>query len=804
MNDWTPSQIHHMLAQARAGETVYLVGAGGCGMSGLGHLLLDLDFTLAGSDLIVNDEIRGLRQRGATIYRGHSAAHVAAHKPLAVVYSSAIAPDNAELREAQRLGLPFIHRPLLLASLMRRQRGIGVAGMHGKTTTTGWLAYALEQLQRHPSYAVGALLAQLLPHARFSRPVPPEEPPWFVAEIDESDGSLSAFEPEHAVILNIDEEHLDYYSGLDHIERVFKAFADRTRHTVIFCADDRRLNRMLAPRPQAFSYGFSEHADYRIQQRSNHSQRFEIMYRGENLGEFAIGLIGQQNVSNAGAVIALMHQLRINLDELRPILQSFRGARRRQELVFQNAQFKVFDDYGHHPHEIIATLRALRAASRHRLLVAFQPHRFSRTQRLLGQFATCFQGADRLWLTDIYAASEPAIPGIDGAMLAAAVRQTGQDADYIPSLETLGLAVREAMQPGDTVLFLGAGDITQTAHWMARQLIEEAKSCGLHPTPSSINPGHSEDAGCYATLLSLISECTVRRRHEPMAKHTTLRVGGLADLYVEPVSETELARILQHCNHHEIACLVIGRGSNLLIMDAGFRGVVLCLAHPAFAHIAAEGSRLRCGAGARLRTIILEAKRHSLGGFEFLEGIPGSLGGALSVNAGAMGTSIFQIVESIRTMDHSGSIQDFAPSELQYSYRRCPSLREQVVLSAVLQGNPTDQETIVHTLAAFSEKRWNTQPAAPSAGCVFRNPPSIPAGKLIDELGFKGTRVGGALVSEVHANFIVNTGSATATDVLDLIRIIQDRARLQRGIELETEVVIVDSHDGTIPDTRSS
>jgi UDP-N-acetylenolpyruvoylglucosamine reductase len=192
-----------------------------------------------------------------------------------------------------------------------------------------------------------------------------------------------------------------------------------------------------------------------------------------------------------------------------------------------------------------------------------------------------------------------------------------------------------------------------------------------------------------------------------------------------------------------------------------------------------------------LKAVVLEAKRHSLGGFEFLEGIPGSLGGALSMNAGAMGASIFDLVESVRTMDYSGSIEERPPSELELGYRCCPSLWDRVVLGAVLSGDPSDQETIAQTLAAFSDKRWSTQPAAPSAGCIFRNPSSIPAGQLIDELGFKGTRVGGALVSEMHANFIVNTGSATAADFMTLIGLIQERARQERGIELETEVVMI-------------
>jgi UDP-N-acetylenolpyruvoylglucosamine reductase len=188
---------------------------------------------------------------------------------------------------------------------------------------------------------------------------------------------------------------------------------------------------------------------------------------------------------------------------------------------------------------------------------------------------------------------------------------------------------------------------------------------------------------------------------------------------------------------------------------------------------------------------VLEAKHHGLGGLEFLEGIPGCVGGALRMNAGAMGGSIFRVIESVRVMDMAGVVRDQSAQEFKVDYRECASLREHVALAAVFRGRPTDPKTITQALAAFSEKRWSAQPAAPSAGCIFRNPTTIPAGKLIDELGCKGMRVGGALVSDIHANFIVNSGSATAQDFLALISLIQQRARTERGIELETELVIV-------------
>jgi UDP-N-acetylenolpyruvoylglucosamine reductase len=292
-------------------------------------------------------------------------------------------------------------------------------------------------------------------------------------------------------------------------------------------------------------------------------------------------------------------------------------------------------------------------------------------------------------------------------------------------------------------------------------------------------------------LEKQLSNGAVFHYHEPLAKRTTLRVGGPADIYVEPASEQDLAAVLKYCSLRQIPFFALGRGSNLLVRDGGFRGVVICLAHRYFSRIEIEGQRLRCGAGAKVKTIAVEAKRHDLAGLEFVEGIPGSLGGALRMNAGAMGGAIFDVVEMVRLMDFAGNIQQRTSMELDVEYRSCATLRAYIALEAVLRCQTGSRDAIQARMNEFSQKRWNSQPAAPSAGCIFKNPPSIPAGKLVDELGLKGTRVGGAYVSTEHGNFIVNDGTATAQDVLALIEIIRSRAREQRGIDLHTEVEII-------------
>ena len=295
-----------------------------------------------------------------------------------------------------------------------------------------------------------------------------------------------------------------------------------------------------------------------------------------------------------------------------------------------------------------------------------------------------------------------------------------------------------------------------------------------------------------ATELSRrVSPETVVRRDEPLAKRTTLRVGGPADIYVEPANEADLAAVLEFCAEKQIAFFVLGRGSNLLVKDRGFRGVVISLANAQFSRVNAVGERVQAGAGARLKTVAVEAKRNGISGLEFLEGIPGSVGGALRMNAGAMGAATFEVVESVRLMNFAGQVREQAAAQFAVQYRSCPELKSHIALSAVLVGHLGLREAIERRMNEYSQKRWKSQPAAPSAGCIFKNPAAIPAGKLIDDLGLKGTRVGGAMVSLEHGNFMVNDGGATARDMLELIELVRGRIRAERGIEMQTEVEII-------------
>jgi UDP-N-acetylenolpyruvoylglucosamine reductase len=295
----------------------------------------------------------------------------------------------------------------------------------------------------------------------------------------------------------------------------------------------------------------------------------------------------------------------------------------------------------------------------------------------------------------------------------------------------------------------------------------------------------------FELLKERLPEAVIRQR-EPMSRHTTLRVGGCADLYIEPASEQELAAALESCRTEGVPYIIVGRGSNLLVRDGGFRGAVICLAQGAFQSIEAIGALLRCGAAVRLKALAAKARQLNLGGLEFLEGIPGSVGGALRMNAGAMGRATFDVVQKVRFMDEAGNVETREASQVPFEYRSCALFKTNIVLEATFRGQPDSKEEIAKRSEEFNKARWESQPKEPSAGCIFKNPSrTITAGKLIDELGLKGQRRGGAVVSTVHGNFIVNQGGATAADVLELIELIKTRAKSERGLEMREEVEIV-------------
>ena len=371
-------------------------------------------------------------------------------------------------------------------------------------------------------------------------------------------------------------------------------------------------------------------------------------------------------------------------------------------------------------------------------------------------------------MTDVYAASEIALPGVTGQTVADAISAHGHRAvSYQPRLDRLHADMGRMLAEGDLVLSLGAGNVHEQLARLAAELVIAEK------------------------LREIVGAEGDVRLSEPLAKHTTLRVGGPAQFWVEPRTEDAMAKVIRFCRRENLPLFVIGRGSNLLVREGGIRGVVVHPSGGEFDRVEVSGLEVTAGVGAKLKEIAYAGKAAGIGGFEWMEGIPGAVGGGLRMNAGAMGVQTFDQVVRVRYLDREGVAHEKTPAELEVHYRDVPSLEENFAVSAVFRGEKSAATEIVRRMDASQEKRRTTQPSAKSAGCIFKNPAACPAGKLVDELGLKGSRVGDARVSDVHGNFIVNEGAATATEVLELIGQIQATARKERGIELETEVQIV-------------
>ncbi|MEJ5368254.1 MAG: UDP-N-acetylmuramate--L-alanine ligase [Bryobacteraceae bacterium] len=452
-------------------QALHFTGIGGIGMSGLALLCRELGCAVSGSDLRSTALTRRLEELGIRVTQGHAAENVPA-EARAVIATSAAGADNPELLEARRRGLPVATRGELLAELMRGRRGIAVAGSHGKTTTTSMLACAALEAGLNPTVYVGTLAPFLGGwNARLGGEL-------FIAESDESDGSFLELAPECAVITNIDREHLDYWKTFEAEREAFLRFANRVSigGMLALCADDAAARSLLGGlRRRAVTYGFSEGAQLRAErvELEGWGSRFHLRMDGADLGEFELRVPGAHNVLNAAACAAVLLHLGVGAERIREGLAAYSGAGRRMEWKGSAAGVDVIDDYGHHPAEIRATLAALRLRKPRRLVVLFQPHRYSRTELLFDEFAEAFRDADAVLVTDIYAASEPPREGVTAAALAEAIRRSGHPAcRYAGSLEE---AVREAaaeLGEGDLLLTLGAGDVT-TAGGRVLELLKE-------------------------------------------------------------------------------------------------------------------------------------------------------------------------------------------------------------------------------------------------------------------------------------------------------------------------------------------
>ncbi len=446
--------------KSRHAARVHFVGIGGIGMSGIAEVLLNLGYQVSGSDLKESDVTRRLVSLGARIVAGHREENLGDTD--VVVISSAVKKDNPEVVSARRRKIPVIPRAEMLAELMRLKYSVAIAGSHGKTTTTSMVATVLNAAGLDPTAVVGGKVNVLGSNAKLGKS------DLMVVEADESDGSFLRLHPSIAVVTNIDPEHIDHYQSLDALKTAFVEFCNRVPFygLNVVCLDHPNVQGLLPLLEKRYvTYGTSHAADYRVEgiQLDGFSTRFRAFRRDEDLGEFSVRMVGAHNALNALSVIAVCEELDVPLDTVRTALRDFGGVQRRFTVRGEAKGITVVDDYGHHPAEVKATLAGARRAFGRRLVVAFQPHRYTRTHDLFEDFCSAFNDADLVFLTDIYAAGEEPIPGVSSQKLAEAVRACGHpDVTYVGKRAGLAAAMQARLQPGDLVVTLGAGDITNT------------------------------------------------------------------------------------------------------------------------------------------------------------------------------------------------------------------------------------------------------------------------------------------------------------------------------------------------------
>ncbi len=762
----------------RAVRRIHAVGVGGMGLGPLAIYLAARGWNVSGEDAALTPAMAVQLERAGVRLAESGQLPDACDL---VIVSTAVPLTHPTRRRAQERGVQVARRGEVLAELANDCRLVAVCGSHGKTTTTAMLVSALRGIGCEVDYVLGGLWID-----DAVAPAAVGHGDWLVAEVDESDGTIEHFRPEITVLVNLDWDHADHYAAEEQLVATFGGLVNRTRQTVLGWDGCALSGRLLARSGHARTVTFGRSGDFRLVEATAERGGLTLEVGGDlpalTLALHARGDFNALNATAALAAVCLMGET-----PTAGCLDDYRGVRRRQAVLLARPDLTVIEDYAHHPAEIRALLGSVRreVEGEGRLVVVFQPHRFSRTKQFKAEFAAALALADSLHLLDVYGAGEAPISGGTTADLyAELVKATPRlPVNYLPGDATGVLELlRQSRRPGDVVVFVGAGDIEKRAREWLQVLADEAARAG-------------EWDGLAKRLRAAISSEAKVSREEPLASKTTLRVGGTARIYVEPETRDDLGAVVRIARDAGVPVRMLGRGSNLLVPDAGVDAVVVSLRRPAWESFSrlADG-RVRVGAGLRLKNLCGLAAKAGLTGFEFLEGIPGNIGGALRMNAGAMGGWMFDVVESVDVVTAEGEPLTLRREALHTGYRHCRELAECIAVGATLRPASTANSSAVgRQIDVYRAKRQESQPREPSAGCIFKNPEDDSAGRLIDACGLKGERIGDAEVSAVHGNFIINRGKASSADVIELVRRVRDEVQRQTGILLQPEVLLYGS-----------
>ena len=738
-------------------KRILFLGVGGAGMAPLAMWLAEAEDSIFGYD--------DYFKKGALDYLANSRVHlldVVMIEDIAsydqIVYSNAIAKTHRLLKEAERLGIPCLKRGEMLSQIAQTKKLVAIVGSHGKTTTSALIGYAIQQLGLSINFIVGGFFQDAKLPYNFS------DSEWLLAEIDESDGTINQFNPEITVLLNLDWDHADFYKEFDSLKKVFEELLQRTRSKILieasnlntFESSEAFQNKCLLIDPQS---GVLEDS---ISKPKNALLNTEFNRYNQVFAESVLKLFESE------------------LPKKEDLFSEFPGVERRQKVLLSQEQLIVLEDYAHHPSEIDILIKAIKDGYKNsELTVVFQPHRYSRTKAFNKDFIQSLSGADNVFLLPVYSAFEAECEGGKADDLVTAFQDISAE---LLSFDQDGIDVlvsnfsESSNNKERVLLFIGAGSINEFAHAF----------CALYQN------SNQQNAWLEYIEEKVSSDCVIKLS-ENLAAKTTFKIGGLSDYYAEPSSISDVLALIQSARLFGLPYFCLGRGSNVLVSDSGYNGLVLRFNHKNWQIIRKiDDSHIWVGCGVRLKELCGKVAQLGFSGFEFLEGIPGTLGGALRMNAGAMGRWTFDVVERVLMVNSASQVEEFERDAFTIEYRKVREIASGIALGAVLKlGEVQASDSIRERMDSYSDVRKGSQPIAPSAGCIFKNPEKDYAGRLIDELGLKKMSVGGAEVSDKHGNFIVNRGGSTSKDVQSLIALIQKRVKEARGIDLETEVLLL-------------
>ncbi len=760
---------------------VHVMGICGVGAAGVAWMLHLRGWKVSGCDRHIPPTMsKFFARNGIEVLQHHDPLHLADCD--ALVYSAAIHADEPELLLARKAGLIVLSRGECLAGWVSGLRSVAVCGTHGKTTASCFATRLLQCIGQKPLWCLGGFTSRLLTNAGprqgdLAGKLPPDQ--IAIAEADESDGTLAHEHPAITLITNIDMDHLDHFQSAEEIEQCFATAVDHTREGVAVCADAERAMRVAATFKNGpiITYGFSRDAMLRATdlRRTAEATTFTLSYNNRRIVEVSLPIPGDHNVQNALGAMAACLLLGFDvatLAEALPQACAELPRRRFQWMTSRDAAVRVVMDYAHHPTEIEAMLSIAKLQPQGRLRLVFQPHRYSRTMRLMEDFVKVLTGVAEVILLPVYAASEAPEAGCDSYELYARMR--ANDPNLTVRLarsvdEVTGYLQRTARE-GDFILVAGAGDVERIAHDL----------------------GAAPDGGKAAyqtqeTLQRLLGSNVALRTNESLARHSFYQVGGTGDVLATPKDIPALSALCTVCKVHNIPLTVKGMGSNRWFSDLGLPGILCELKGEAFTGYQREEDTVTVGAGLAGAELLARLEADGLSGLEFLQGVPGTVGGWARMNAGAHGHEFWEHVVEVRTVLNDGQLRHIPVAAFSAGYRSVRGLTGMTLIEVKLRLTPSTPDAIRTARAAFAEKRVKLE-GQHTCGSLFKNPAGLKAGAVLDSLGAKAWSIGGAVVTAQHANIIAAAEGCTASDILALMQKMRDAFARATGHIPQTEV----------------